>query len=117
MAKELIINKTYTESRVALIENGEILDLLIDRSKEGQNMPTVGNIYLGKVLRVLPGMQSAFVDIGYERAAFLYVDDAYIPTVEEQKEMAKRLEEREMAKFRKGDLISNKGKILIFIIC
>jgi ribonuclease G len=95
MAKELVINKTHNESRIALIESGEMLDFLIDRAHSTQDKPSVGNIYLGKVLRVLPGMQSAFVDIGYERAAFLYVDDAYIPTLEEQRDMAKRLEEKE----------------------
>ena len=95
MAKELIINQTHHESRVALIENGDILDFLISRQAHSHAHPSVGNIYLGKVLRVLPGMQSAFVDIGHERAAFLYVDDAYIPTLEEQREMARRLEERE----------------------
>lgn len=95
MAKELVINKTHNESRVALIENGDILDFLIDRSSNISNKPTVGNIYLGRVVRVLPGMQSAFVDIGYERAAFLYVDDAYIPTLEEQRDMQKRLAEKE----------------------
>lgn len=96
MAKELIINKTHNESRVALIENGDILDFLIDRSSAITNKPTVGNIYEGRVVRVLPGMQSAFVDIGYERAAFLYVDDAYIPTLEEQRDMQKRLAEKEV---------------------
>lgn len=90
MAKELIINQTLSEQRVALIENGEILDLLIDRGGEDSNqLPVVGNIYKGKVIRVLPGMQSAFIDIGHEKAAFLYVDDAYIPTLEEQREMLK----------------------------
>ena len=62
--------------------------------------PEVGNIYKGKVLRVLPGMQSAFVDIGYTKAAFLYVDDAYIPTLEEQREMAKKA--RKMAEQEKS---------------
>ncbi len=95
MAKELVINQTHNESRVALIENGDILDFLIDRDSSTKNKPSVGNIYLGRVLRVLPGMQSAFVDIGWERAAFLYVDDAYIPTLEEQREMTRRLEDRE----------------------
>jgi len=97
MAKELIVNVTLNETRVALIENGEILDFLIDRSKSGQgnNSPVVvGNIYLGRVIRVLPGMQSAFVDIGHERAAFLYVDDAYIPTLEEQRVMAQKMREQ-----------------------
>jgi ribonuclease G len=95
MAKELVINQTHNESRVALIENGDILDFLIDRESTGKTKPTVGNIYLGRVLRVLPGMQSAFVDIGFERAGFLYVDDAYIPTAEEQRDMAKKLLEKE----------------------
>ncbi|MBF0313005.1 MAG: Rne/Rng family ribonuclease [Oligoflexia bacterium] len=90
MAKELIINQTLSEQRVGLIENGEILDLLIDRpGDERDDRPFVGNIYKGKVIRVLPGMQSAFIDIGLEKAAFLYVDDAYIPSIEEQREMIK----------------------------
>jgi ribonuclease G len=94
MAKELIINQTHNESRVALIENAEVIDFLIDRSGSATTKkPTVGDIYLGKVLRVLPGMQSAFVDIGHEKAAFLYVHDAYLPTLEEQREMAKRAQE------------------------
>lgn len=87
--KELVINQTHHESRIALIENGEILDFLVERNHPHASAPIVGNIYLGKVLRVLPGMQSAFVDIGMERAAFLYVDDAYLPTIEEQRTMAK----------------------------
>ncbi|MBD65673.1 MAG: Rne/Rng family ribonuclease [Halobacteriovoraceae bacterium] len=95
MAKELVISQTHNESRVVLIENGDILDFLIDRSSPNTQHPSVGNIYLGRVLRVLPGMQSAFIDIGHERAAFLYVDDAYIPTLEEQRDMAKRLAEKE----------------------
>ncbi len=95
MAKELVINQTHNESRVALIENGDILDFLIDRENSLNTKPSVGNIYKGRVLRVLPGMQSAFVDIGYERAAFLYVDDAYIPTLKEQRDMAARLEAKE----------------------
>lgn len=95
MAKELVINQTHSESRVALIENGDIIDFLIDRGSHTSTKPSVGNIYQGKILRVLPGMQSAFVDIGYERAAFLYVDDAYIPTLEEQRSMAKRLADKE----------------------
>ena len=90
MPKELVINQTLNECRAALVENGEILEYLMDRKLENESsVPKVGNIYKGRVLRVLPGMQSAFVDIGYEKAAFLYVDDAYLPTLEEQREMAK----------------------------
>ncbi|MBF0359603.1 MAG: Rne/Rng family ribonuclease [Oligoflexia bacterium] len=109
MAKELIINQTLNEQRVALIENGEILDFLIDRGgDDGGNQPIVGNIYKGKVLRVLPGMQSAFIDIGHEKAAFLYVDDAYIPTLEEQREMLKnKLKEEEVKTSQQ-----NVGKVI-----
>ncbi len=106
MAKELIINNTHNESRVSLIENNEILDFLIDRNSSKVSSATVGNIYLGRVLRVLPGMQSAFVDIGYTRAAFLYVDDAYIPTLDEQRDMQKRLSELQ----KKRD--SKPGKLI-----
>ena len=108
MAKELVINQTHTESRVALVENGDILDFLIDRDSTSKNKPSVGNIYKGRVLRVLPGMQSAFVDIGYERAAFLYVDDAYIPTIDEQREMSRRLEEKENEDKQK----QSKGQVI-----
>ena len=72
MAKELVINTTSHETRVALLENGHIAELYIERSRE---RGIVGNIYKGKVIRVLPGMQAAFVDIGLEKAAFLYVAD------------------------------------------
>jgi ribonuclease G len=72
MAKELVINTTSHETRVALLENGHIAELYIERSRE---RGIVGNIYRGKVIRVLPGMQAAFVDIGLEKAAFLYVAD------------------------------------------
>ncbi len=72
MTKELVINTTSHETRVALLENGHIAELYIERNRE---RGIVGNIYLGKVIRVLPGMQAAFVDIGLEKAAFLYVAD------------------------------------------
>jgi ribonuclease G len=72
MTKELVINTTSHETRVALLEAGHIAELYIERSRE---RGIVGNIYQGKVIRVLPGMQAAFVDIGLEKAAFLYVAD------------------------------------------
>ena len=75
MSTELIINASLPETRIALMENGEIQDLLIERA-EGKGI--VGNIYKGRVTRVLPGMQAAFVDIGLEKAAFLYVDDVFV---------------------------------------
>lgn len=109
MAKELVINQTLNECRVCLVENGEILDFLIDReAPKDFNKPTVGNIYLGRVIRVLPGMQSAFVDIGYERAAFLYVDDAYIPTLDEQREIARKSAEAQEAREKLGEVIPDE---------
>jgi ribonuclease G len=72
MPSELVINSTLPEIRVALIEDGEIADLSIEYEK---SKSVVGNVYKGRVVRVLPGMQAAFVDIGLERAAFLYAGD------------------------------------------
>jgi ribonuclease G len=77
MAKNLlVINVDIRETRVALIENGIIAELHIER---GSSKGTLGNIYLGKVSRVLPGMQAAFIDVGLERAAFLHVEDLIRP--------------------------------------
>ena len=74
MANELIINTRPHETRVALVENGMVVELHIER-KTGQEL--MGNIYRGRVVRVLPGMQAAFVDIGIDRTAFLYVSDVH----------------------------------------
>src|SRR5512135_1289127 len=74
MGNELVINTTSHETRIALIENGTIAELYVERSRV---KGIIGNIYKGKVVRVLPGMQAAFVDIGLEKAAFLYVADVF----------------------------------------
>ena len=74
MANELIINVRPQETRVALLEDRVLAELYIERAKD---RGIVGNIYKGKVVKVLPGMQAAFVDIGLEKAAFLYVTDVY----------------------------------------
>ncbi len=75
MSAELLINVTPSESRVALIENGILQEIHVERhTKRG----LVGNIYRGKVSRVLPGMQAAFVDIGLDKAAFLHASDIVI---------------------------------------
>lgn len=71
--KTILINHRNYETRVVVIEEGTVVDIFVERERERSN---VGNIYKGKVVRVLPGMQSAFVDIGLERTAFLYVSDA-----------------------------------------
>ena len=72
MRDELLINTTPRETRIAVVENGVVHELMLERSNL---RGLVGNIYRGKVVRVLPGMQSAFVDIGIERAAFLHLSD------------------------------------------
>ncbi len=74
MANELIINVTHQETRVALLEDRVLAELYIERAKD---RGIVGNIYKGKVVKVLPGMQAAFVDVGLEKASFLYVSDVY----------------------------------------
>jgi len=74
MAEEILINVTPQETRVAVIEHGVTQELHVERTS---SRGFVGNIYMGKVVRVLPGMQSAFVDIGGERAAFLHVADIW----------------------------------------
>lgn len=74
MANEIVINSTKEETRVAIIEGGQLAELYIERKKE---VSLVGNIYKGKVVKILPGMQSAFVDIGLDKATFLHVADVY----------------------------------------
>lgn len=72
MAKQILINSTPQETRIALMDQGKIAELFFERNLD---KGIVGNIYKGRVVRVLPGMQAAFVDIGHERAAFLYAGD------------------------------------------
>ncbi len=72
MKKEIIVNSTEHESRVALMEDGKLVELLVKGSEE---LRIVGNIYKGRIKTVLPGMQAAFVDIGMEKAAFLHSSD------------------------------------------
>ena len=81
MSVELLINVTPSETRVAQIENGMLQELHLERQS---TTGIVGNIYLGKVSRVLPGMQAAFVDIGSEKAAFLHASD--IITYDDEKD-------------------------------
>ncbi len=74
--QDILINWAPQETRVAVVENGAVQELHIERTLE---RGLVGNVYLGKVARVLPGMQSAFIDIGLDRAAFLHVADLNPP--------------------------------------
>ncbi|MDH5512496.1 MAG: S1 RNA-binding domain-containing protein, partial [Gammaproteobacteria bacterium] len=72
MSEEILINVTPQETRVAIVENGVLQEVYIERAR---SRGIVGNIYKGKVVRILPGMQAAFVDIGHERTAFLHASD------------------------------------------
>lgn len=76
MAKEMIISVNGREKKIAILDNGQVTEFYIERGGE-ENSGVVGNIYKGRVQRVLPGMQSAFVEIGLERDAFLYVSDFF----------------------------------------
>ena len=78
MSQEILINVTPQETRVALVENGLLQEIQIERSTA---RGIVSNIYVGKVVRILPGMQAAFVDIGLERTAFLHVSDIHPNTL------------------------------------
>ncbi len=79
MQKELIVSSNRLETKAAILEDGQVMELFIERS---ETKGILGNIYKGRVTRVLPGMQSAFVDIGLERDTFLYVSDFFEETDE-----------------------------------
>src|SRR5204863_6248801 len=72
MSREIVINATRHESRIAVLDEGQVVELWVERTR---HRTVVGNIYKGRVTKVLPGMQSAFVELGLERDAFLYVSD------------------------------------------
>ncbi|HHX10713.1 MAG TPA: Rne/Rng family ribonuclease [Firmicutes bacterium] len=76
MSREILISANTDETRVALVENGSVVEFYVEKPN---SQKTAGSVYLGKVINVLPGMQAAFVDIGQEKNAFLYVDDAFLP--------------------------------------
>ncbi len=91
MNEQILINVSPQETRVAIMEQGAVQELLVER---GSNRGLVGNIYLGRVGRVLPGMQSAFIEIGLTRAAFLHVADIWASNKgAEQKPIEKLLQE------------------------
>mgnify|MGYP001236887298 CR=1 FL=1 len=83
MIKELIIASSQLETKIALLEDGQVNEVFIERRK---NKGILGNLYKGRVTKVLPGMQAAFVDIGLDRNAFLYVDD-FVQDYEEYEEL------------------------------
>ena len=72
MSQEILISVTPQETRVAMLQQGMLQEVVIERSNR---LGLVGNIYKGRVVRVMPGMDAAFVDIGMDKAAFLHVSD------------------------------------------
>src|SRR5438045_8173984 len=82
MSKELFVTSTPHETKLAIVEDDQLVEVYFERENE---YTLAGSIYKGKVTRVLPGMQSAFVDIGLERDAFLYVTD-FLEEVEDSQE-------------------------------
>src|SRR5262245_12102736 len=84
MNKEMIISSTGHDTRVAILEDDQVVEIFIERENQ---RGVVGNIYKGRVSKVLPGMQSSFIDIGLERDAFLYVTEV-INTLEEFEKLA-----------------------------
>ncbi|MGH9762516.1 MAG: hypothetical protein ACREDR_24235, partial [Blastocatellia bacterium] len=87
--KELIISANVHEKKVAILDDGVVTEFYVERGDENQGV--VGNLYKGRVMKVLPGMQSAFVDIALERDAFLYVSD-----------FAELMEDEDILEYRTG---------------
>src|SRR5688572_5877311 len=79
MTKEMIISSSPHETRVAILEEDQVAEIFIERER---SRDVVGNLYKGRVSKVLPGMQSAFIDLGLERDGFLYVSDVIAPSEE-----------------------------------
>ena len=101
MSEELLINVTPQETRVAYVENGVLQEVHIERTRR---RGLVGNVYKGKVSRVLPGMQAAFVEIGLERTAFLHASDI-VQTAVQKQENGNRSTETIMELLREGQEI------------
>ena len=90
MRKELIVSASNHEIKIAVVEDDQLVEVYFEREKE---YSLAGSIYKGRVMRVLPGMQSAFVDIGLERDAFLYVTD-FVEGVEEYDKLVSTVERK-----------------------
>ena len=100
MSEEILINVTPTETRVALVENGMLQEVSLERRS---HVGYLGNIYKGSVSRVLPGMQAAFIDIGLDRTAFLHASDIFLVEREQMPEAAPPPEPSISSLVREGD--------------
>ena len=114
MAREIVINATKHESRIAVLDDGQIVELSVERTR---HRTIVGNIYKGRVTKVLPGMQSAFVDLGLERDAFLYVSDVIEDLEEFESETPDELHLDEVPQHRPeasiADLLREGQEVLV----
>ncbi len=106
MSKELIVSSGRHETRVAILEDDQVVELFHEREKE---YSLAGSIHKGRVTRVLPGMQSAFVDIGLERDAFLYVSD-FFEDNEEYDAVVSTVEEKVLKMERGGGSESSRAE-------
>ena len=108
MYKKIIINETEHETRVALLEDGTIAELFVQRGDESD---IAGNIYKGRVQRVLPGIHAAFINIGLEQAGFIYVNDVVTQSDLDLEEMLIKSEEPEYEDLvAKEDILSKPIK-------
>src|SRR5579864_3197161 len=106
MSKEMVISANPHETRVAIMEEGLLCEFYVEREKE---FALVGSIYKGRVTRVLPGMQSSFVDIGLDSDAFLYVTD-FLEGIEELDEHVETAGEKIPAPTDQGGLPSTSAE-------
>jgi len=119
MDSEILINVTREETRVALLEGGVVVEFYVERKHDAS---LVGNIYKGRVVKILPGMQSAFVDIGFDKAAFLYITDIradivyieeYAPLLEEKDNSLEFFSKKGRTELTIEDLVQEGQEILV----
>ncbi|PZN34929.1 MAG: Rne/Rng family ribonuclease, partial [Proteobacteria bacterium] len=111
MTAEILVNVSPREVRAALVENGVLQEIFIERANR---RGLISNIYKGRVSRVLPGMQAAFVDIGLERTAFLHASDIVHPAVGENGNTDPPISEDRAADIR--SLVTEGGEILVQVL-
>lgn len=108
MSEEILINVTPQETRVAVVDNGVLQEIYLERSG---NRGLVGNIYKGKVARILPGMQAAFIDVGLERTGFLHAGDIIQPELAEDPELKNCDSQTPIS-----ELLKEGGEILVQVL-
>jgi len=106
MKREILINATPRETRIAILEDAKLVELLVDRP---ENRRMVGDIYLGRVDAVLPGIQAAFVDIGTEKSAFLHASDLVRQSADEAEDEDEDDEDEEPVEIKKGNGNGSNG--------